>query len=113
VPDNEGAMTDFDFTLCSIPMLISRNNSEAYHDKIVSRYTVLMRFLKDNNLVYKEPLSSDGSLKMDLVLKKSDVTPQCLELFKKAIPAWHAQIDRSGKVDNVSKLIKAMEQIQT
>ena len=104
-------MTDLDFTLCSIPMLMSRNKSTAYHDQIVSRYTVLMRFLKDNDLIRKEPLNFDGSLKMDLVLKKSDVTPQCLELFKKAVPAWHAQIDRSGKVDNVSKLIKALAQI--
>jgi hypothetical protein len=105
-------MTDLDFTLCSIPMLLSRSNSTAYHDQIVSRYTVLMRFLKDHNLLHKEPFNSAGSLKMDLVLKKSDVTPQCLELFKKAVPAWHAQIDRSGKVDNLSRLIKALDQIQ-
>jgi hypothetical protein len=71
-----------------------------------------MRFLTDNNLIYKESLNSDGSLKMDLVLKKSDVTPQCLELFKKSIPAWHAQIDRSGKVDNIRMLTKALSQIQ-
>ncbi|WP_338922970.1 hypothetical protein V0M98_12800 [Pseudomonas silesiensis] len=101
-------MNDLDFTLCSIPMLASRNKSTAYQEQVVLRYTVLMQFLKSHSLIDLEPFDSGGNLKMDLILKKSDTTAQGLELFKKAIPAWHAYVDKGGDVNNTSKLEKAL-----
>ena len=101
-------MSDLDFTLCSIPMLMSRNKSTEYQRQIVVRYTVLMSFLKVRGLIFKEPFDSDGNLKMDLVIKKSDATAQCLELFKKAVPAWHAYVDKGGDINNTSKIEKAL-----
>jgi len=104
-------MSDLDFTLCSIPMLMSRNKSSEYQRQIIVRYTVLMSFLKVRGLIFKEPFDNDGNLKMDLVIKKSDATSQCLELFKKAVPAWHAYVDKGGDVNNTSKIEKALAKI--
>ncbi|MEX5669147.1 hypothetical protein ABFV57_30225, partial [Pseudomonas neuropathica] len=87
-------MNDLDFTLCSMPMLASRNKSTAYQEQVVLRYTVLMQFLKSHSLIDLEPFDGRGNLKMDLILKKSDTTAQGLELFKKVIPAWHAYVDK-------------------
>ena len=104
-------MSDLDFTLCSIPMLMSRNKSSEYQRQIIVRYTVLMSFLKVRGLIFKEPFDNDGNLKMDLVIKKSDATSQCLELFKKAVPAWHAYVDKGGDVNNTSKIEKALAKL--
>jgi hypothetical protein len=104
-------MSDIDFTVFSIPMLLSRNKSGAYQEQILSRYTVLMRFLKDNNLVLKEPFDDGGALKKDLVVKRSEVDARCLELYKKAIPGWHAYLDKGGDVNNTDRLIKALAKL--
>jgi hypothetical protein len=104
-------MNDIDFTLCDIPMLVSRNKNTSYRESIVSRHTVLMRFLKAHDLIRKEPFNEDGTLKMDLILKQSDVDARCLELYRKAIPGWHAFLDRGGKLDNISRLEKALAQL--
>jgi hypothetical protein len=101
-------MNDLDFTLCSIPMLASRNKSTAYQEQVVLRYTVLMQFLKSHSLIDLEPFDGRGNLKMDLVLKKTDTTAQGLEMFKKVIPAWHAYLDKGGDVNNTDKLEKAI-----
>lgn len=97
-------MNDVDFTLCSIPMLLNRNKSRAYQEQVIARYTAIMTFLWSRKLIYINPFDEDGKLKLDLIIKKSNATQQCAELFKKAIPAWHSYIDRCGKIEDVSKL---------
>lgn len=47
-------MSDLDFTLCSIPMLLSRNKSEAYQRQVVDRYTAIMKFLWAKKLAVSE-----------------------------------------------------------
>ncbi|MEB6587828.1 hypothetical protein MXM82_01555 [Pseudomonas asiatica] len=101
-------MSDLDFTLCSIPMLLSRNKSEAYQRQVVDRYTAIMNFLWSKKLIKLNPFDDKGGLRLDLVIKKSDVTSECLELFKKAIPAWHSFVDKGGKVEDVSRLERAL-----
>lgn len=101
-------MSDLDFTLCSVPMLLSRNKSEAYQKQIIERYTAIMGFLWSKKLIKFNPLNDEGKLRLDLVVKKSDVTSECLELFKKAIPAWHSFVDKGGMVEDVSRLEKAL-----
>lgn len=101
-------MSDLDFTLCSVPMLLSRNKSEAYQKQIIERYTAIMGFLWSKKLIKFNPFNDEGKLRLDLVVKKSDVTSECLELFKKAIPAWHSFVDKGGMVEDVSRLEKAL-----
>ncbi|WP_085677354.1 MULTISPECIES: hypothetical protein [unclassified Pseudomonas] len=104
-------MSDLNFTLCSIPMLLSRNKSADYQRQIIERYTVLMGFLWSRELIRLDPFDESGGLKLDLIIKKSDATSACLELFKKAIPAWHNFVDKGGEVENVSRLEIALTKI--
>lgn len=104
-------MCDLDFTLCSIPMLLARNESAAYQSQVVERYTVIMEFLWSHKIININPFDESGQLKMDLVVKKSDVAEKCLELFKKAIPAWHSFVDKGGNVKDVSKLERALAKL--
>jgi len=104
-------MEDIDFTLCSIPMLISRDQNTSYRESIVRRHTVLMRFLKAHDLIRKEPFNEEGTLKMDLILKMSDVDARCVALYRKAIPGWQMFLDRGGKLDNISRLEKGLAEL--
>jgi len=104
-------MNEIDFTLCDMPMLLSRNKNTSYRESILRRHTVLMRFLKAHDLIHKEPFNEDGTLKTDLVLKMSDVDARCVTLYRKAIPGWHAFLDRGGKLDNISRLEKGLAQV--
>ena len=91
-------------------MLLSRNKNISYRESVVRRHTVLMRFLKAHDLIRKEPFNEDGTLKLDLILKMSDVDVRCVALYRKAIPGWHAFLDRGGKLDNISRLEKGLAQ---
>jgi hypothetical protein len=53
-------MSDLDFTLCSIPMLLSRNKSEAYQRQVVDRYTAIMKFLWAKKLIKLNPFDDKG-----------------------------------------------------
>ncbi|NWC92999.1 MULTISPECIES: hypothetical protein [unclassified Pseudomonas] len=105
-------MSDLDFTLCNISIMISRNKSKDYEQQVISRYTVLMSFLKKHSLILKEPFDESGHLKVNLIVKKSDVTEKGLELFRKTVPAWHAYVDKGGNVENITKLERALEKIE-
>lgn len=104
-------MADLNFTLCSVPMLHSRNKSKEYQERIVLKLAVLLGFLKDNNLIFTEPFKSDGSLDLEYVLKKNDAAPECVELFKKVIPGWFSYLDKGGDIKNTKRLSAGLKKL--
>ena len=106
-------MSDIDFTLKSLPMLLTRNSSQDWKEMILTRTSVLMNFLKNNELLISvEPFDEKGQLKQDLIVKKSNVTDEGLELFKKTIPNWEKYLDKNGTVENISILEKGLAKIR-
>lgn len=104
-------MEDLNFTLCSVPMLYSRNKSKEYQERIVLKLTVLLEFLKKNDLISVDPFKADGSLDLDFILKKNDAKPECVELFKKVIPGWFSYLDKGGDVNNIKRLSEGLKKI--
>ncbi|NIF22093.1 hypothetical protein [Candidatus Pantoea multigeneris] len=106
-------MSESDFTVRSVPMLLSRNKSQEWRDIVLLRSGMLMRFLKTHNLLINvEPFDENGNVKDDLVIKKSHLTDDGLELFKKVIPGWSQYLDKGGDVNNINRLIKGLEKIR-
>ncbi|NAT59286.1 hypothetical protein CU666_14275 [Pseudomonas syringae pv. actinidifoliorum] len=105
-------MNDIDFTLCSVPMLYSRNKSKEYQERIIKKLTVLLAFMKANDLFEKNPFNSDGSLNKEFILKKSEATADGVEMFKKVIPGWFSYLDKGGDIDNIARLEKGLEKIR-
>jgi hypothetical protein len=102
-----------DFVLHSVPSLLSANKSQAWRSQIVNISTTLMRFLKDNDLlVGVEPFDTDGKLKEDFVLRKSNVTNEGFALYKKAVQGWLKFVGRGGKVENISRLEKGLAELR-
>lgn len=98
-----------DFKLCSVPMLMSRNKSDDYKRTVSEQLTVLMRFLKDEKLIFVNPFDAAGCLRQDFVLMASSSSREAIELFRKAVPAWFNYLDAGGNLHNLSKLEKALE----
>jgi hypothetical protein len=92
-------------------MLYSRNKSKEYQERIVLKLTVLLEFLKKNDLISVDPFKADGSLDLDFILKKNDAKPDCVELFKKVIPGWFSYLDKGGDVNNIKRLSEGLKKI--
>lgn len=106
-------MSDVDLSLHNIPMLLSANKSDTYRDQIIRISIALMIFLKKHALlVGAEPFDDKGNIKEDFVLRMSNLKPEGLELFKKAVPSWSAFIDNGGNIEDVSRLEKALQKIR-
>ncbi|AVI87436.1 hypothetical protein BTW15_28360 [Pseudomonas syringae pv. tomato] len=105
-------MNDIDFTLCSVPMLYSRNKNKDYQERVINELTVLLAFMKANNLFERDPFNSDGSLNKEFILKKSETTADGVEMFKKVIPGWFSYLDKGGNIDNITRLEKGLEKIR-
>jgi hypothetical protein len=53
----------------------------------------------------------DGSLNVDFILRKSDAKPECVELFRKAIPGWFSYLDKGGDIKNIKHLANGLKKI--
>lgn len=106
-------MTNADFVLHSVPRLLEANKSKTYHCQVLNLSTVLMRFYRDHGLLTgADPFDSNGEIKRDFVLMKSNVTEEGLELFKKAVQGWLRFVDKGGNTENISRLEKGLAQLR-
>jgi len=102
-----------DFTKYSVPMLYSRNKNLEYKQHIIDTSTALLGFLWREGLIVKKPFDDAGNLKMDFIVKLSDLGPEGIELFKKAIPAWLQKNDRGGDRSDVGGLERGLKKIRS
>lgn len=96
--------------------LLKRSKSRSYQLQVTALTTVLMTFLKENSLIYLEPFKEDGSLKEDLIIRKSNLSDIGNELFKIYYPKWSNYIDRGGNIENVKILengLSALKSVKT
>lgn len=109
-------MNEIDYTLRNLPMLLTSNKNKWWQDSVMQSSTALFGFLKKHELLIDvEPFDEEGNLKNDTVLKKSNLTPDGLELYKTAVDGWYNYLDRStvaDKYQNVSRLEKGLAKIR-
>lgn len=64
-----------------------------------------MTFLKNNNLLVDiDPFNEDGSIKEDLIIRKSNVTNEGFQLFVKPVNNWWNALDRGTPPEKVTIL---------
>ncbi|MFZ0153324.1 hypothetical protein [Pseudomonas sp.] len=102
-----------DFTKYSVPMLYSRNKNLEYKQHIIESSTALLGFLWREGVIVNNPFDDAGNLKMDFILKLSDLSPEGVGLFKKAIPMWLQKNDRGGDRSDVGGLEKELKKIRS
>lgn len=101
-----------DLTKYSVSLLYSRSKNLDYKKSIKESSTSLLVFLKEQGLITDDPLDEHGVLKLDFIVKESDLSPEGIELFKEAIPAWLRKLDRGINPEDTSFLLGALDEIR-
>ena len=71
-----------DITLFNFRTFWEANADEDYREDTIRMSIALMTFLKNNNLLVDiDPFNEDGSIKEDLIIRKSNVTDEGFQLF--------------------------------
>ncbi|WP_455930631.1 hypothetical protein [Pseudomonas fluorescens] len=93
--------------------MLKRSKNLTYRAEVTEMTEVLMRFLKDNELIRSDPFNEDGSLKSDLVLRRSDLSDTGNSLFEQFFPKWSAFIDRGGDAKDTKILSAGLRKIMS
>ncbi|QAR31674.1 DNA polymerase III [Ornithobacterium rhinotracheale] len=102
-----------DLTLFDLKVFLNANKSEWWKNYYLEMSSVLSNFLIDNNLLVDiMPFDDDGNVKLDLTIKQSNLTPEGVELFKKAIPNWYKSHERGAEISKISILEKGLKKIR-
>lgn len=101
-----------DLTKYSVPLLYSKSKNLDYKKSIIETSTSLLVFLKEQGLITDDPLDEHGALKLDFIVKESDLSSEGIELFKGAVASWLRKLDRGGNHGDTSSLQIALDEIR-
>ena len=102
-----------DMTLFNFQTFWEANSDEDYRENIIRMSIALMTFLKNNNLLVDiDPFNEDGSIKEDLIIRKSNVTDEGFQLFVKPVNNWWNALDRGTPTEKVTILENGLKKIR-
>ena len=103
-----------DFVLFDYQLLLNRSEDIDYKKSIFKSTIPLMRFLKTNNLLVDiDPFNEDGSIKENIVIRKSNVTDEGFQLFVKPINNWWNALDRGVSPEKITILENGLKKIRS
>lgn len=102
-----------DFVLYDYKMLLERSSDNDYKESITKITISLINFLKNNDLLVDiDPFNKDGSIKEELVIKKSNVTDDGLQLFVKPVNNWLNALDKGTPPEKITILENGLRKIR-
>lgn len=94
-----------DIVLFDFDAFISGSKDIDYQEAIKKMSLSLMKFLIENDLLVDiNPFNQDGSVKKDLIIKKSNLTDEGFQLFVKPVNNWWNALDRGTPPEKVTIL---------
>ena len=102
-----------DFVLFDFDAFISGSKDVDYQEAIKKMALSLMKFLIENDLLVDiNPFNQDGSVKKDLIIKKSNLTDEGFQLFVKPVNNWWNALDRGTPPEKVTILENGLKKIR-
>ena len=102
-----------DIVLFDFDAFISGSKDVDYQEAIKKMSLSLMKFLMENDLLVNiNPFNQDGSVKKDLVIKKSNLTDEGFQLFVKSVNNWWNALDRGTPPEKVTILENGLKKIR-
>ena len=102
-----------DFVLFDYDAFISGSKDVDYQEAIKKMSLSLMKFLIENDLLVNiNPFNQDGSVKNDLIIKKSNLTDEGFQLFVKPVNNWWDALDRGTPPEKVTILENGLKKIR-
>ena len=102
-----------DIILFDFDAFISGSKDVDYQEAIKKMSLSLMKFLIENDLLVNiNPFNQDGSVKNDLIIKKSNLTDEGFQLFVKPVNNWWNALDRGTPPEKVTILENGLKKIR-
>lgn len=102
-----------DIVLFDFDAFISGSKDIDYQEAIKKMSLSLMKFLIENDLLVDiNPFNQDGSVKKDLIIKKSNLTDKGFQLFVKPVNNWWNALDRGTPPEKVTILENGLKKIR-
>lgn len=102
-----------DIVLFDFDAFISGSKDVDYQEAIKKMSLSLMKFLIENDLLVNiNPFNQDGSIKNDLIIKKSNLTDEGFQLFVKPVNNWWNALDRGTPPEKVTILENGLKKIR-
>ena len=102
-----------DIVLFDFDAFISGSKDIDYQQAIKKMSLSLMKFLIENDLLVDiNPFNQDGSVKKDLIIKKSNLTDEGFQLFVKPVNNWWNALDRGTPPEKVTILENGLKKIR-
>jgi len=102
-----------DIVLFDFDAFISGSKDIDYQEAIKKMSLSLMKFLIENDLLVNiNPFNQDGSVKKDLIIKKSNLTDEGFQLFVKPVNNWWNALDRGTPPEKVTILENGLKKIR-
>ena len=102
-----------DIVLFHFDAFISGSKDIDYQEAIKKMSLSLMKFLIENDLLVDiNPFNQDGSVKKDLIIKKSNLTDEGFQLFVKPVNNWWNALDRGTPPEKVTILENGLKKIR-
>ena len=102
-----------DIVLFDFDAFISGSKDVDYQEAIKKMSLSLMKFLIENDLLVNiNPFNQDGSVKKDLIIKKSNLTEEGFQLFVKPVNNWWNALDRGTAPEKVTILENGLKKIR-
>ena len=102
-----------DIVLFDFDAFLSGSKDIDYQEAIKKMSLSLMKFLIENDLLLDiNPFNQDGSVKKDLIIKKSNLTDEGFQLFVKPVNNWWNALDRGTSPEKVTILENGLKKIR-
>lgn len=102
-----------DIVLFDFNAFLSGSKDIDYQEAIKKMSLSLMKFLIENDLLVDiNPFNLDGSVKKDLIIKKSNLTDEGFQLFVKPVNNWWNALDRGTSPEKVTILENGLKKIR-
>lgn len=102
-----------DIVLFDFNAFLSGSKDIDYQEAIKKMSLSLMKFLIENDLLVDiNPFNQDGSVKKDLIIKKSNLTDEGFQLFVKPVNNWWNALDRGTSPEKVTILENGLKKIR-
>ena len=102
-----------DIVLFDFDAFVSGSKDVDYQEAIKKMSLFLMKFLMGNDLLVNiNPFNQDGSVKKDLIIKKSNLTDEGFQLFVKPVNNWWNALDRGTPPEKVTILENGLKKIR-
>jgi hypothetical protein len=102
-----------DWLIIDFPAIYGASKSRDYRSRVAQQFTVIFKFLKDNELMRIDPLDENDEVRLDLIVYGRDCEPIGIQMFAKAIPNWLKARDKDQNVANLGLLEKGLAKLRS